>query len=122
MEIDCPTHAIAIWLEGDAIAIRFPDRQRVDIPQNFTMLLNILKPRAKAAEINGRDHMRVGTKAAPVQYDIDAIAAIVRSGRPAPTAEQIAKREAKERKRLLNIDRKRMALKEANKLLELVGL
>src|SRR6266576_3722884 len=122
MEIDCPAHAIAIWLEGDNIAVRFPDRQRIDIPQNLTMLLNILRPRARAAEVASRDHMRVGNKAAPVQYDIDAIAAIVRSGRPAPTAEQIAEREARERKRLLNIDRKRMALKETNELLELIGL
>ncbi len=122
MDIDCPAHAIAIWLEGDDIAIRFPDRQLVTIPQNFTMLLNILKPRARAAEVNGRDHMRVGHEAAPVQYDIDAVAKIVRGGRPAPTAEQIAECRAKERKRLLNVDRKRMRLKEANELLALAGL
>lgn len=122
MEIDCPAQAVAIWLEGDEIAVRFPDRQRVNIPANLTMLLNILKPRARAAAIESRDHMRPGTKAAPVQYDIEAIAKIVRSGRPAPTEEQTAAREAKERKRLLNVDRKRMALREANELLELAGL
>ncbi len=122
MEIDCPPYAIAIWLEGDEIAIRFPDRQRVNIPVNVTMLVNILKPRCDAALACSRDHMRPGTNAAPVQYDIDKIADVVRSGRPAPTIEQIKERRERERNRLLRASAKRDRLKEANELLAIAGL
>jgi hypothetical protein len=46
MEIECPSHAIAIWTEGDTIQVRFPDRQLVAIPvTEWPRLFTILKHR-----------------------------------------------------------------------------
>jgi hypothetical protein len=73
MEIECPSHAIAIWTEGDTIQVRFPDRQLVAIPvTEWPRLFTILKHREDS--VTKRRPMTVGTLAAPVQYDIDAIA------------------------------------------------
>jgi hypothetical protein len=70
MEIDAPAHCIAVWIEGDNIMVRLPDHQLLDMKSPI-QLMNLLQERAKSK----RDQMTVGTKAAPVQYDIDTIAA-----------------------------------------------
>lgn len=118
MEIDCPSHAIAIWLEGDTITVRFPDRQCVTFETMGQVLLTLRHRRDAAL---AREKPTVGTRAAPVQYDIDAIAeAMKRPNGKSP--EQIEDAKARERRRLLRIDAKRMALKEANELLAIAGL
>lgn len=117
MEIDCPSHAIAIWLDGgDTITVRFPDRQLVTF-ETLGQVMLTMKYRRDAAITHVRP--TVGTRAAPVQYDIDKIAAVMKANK---SPEAIAEHAVRERKRLLRIDAKRMALKEANALLELVGL
>lgn len=118
MEIDCPAHAIAIWLEGDTITVRFPDRQLVTFETMGQVALTI-RHRRDAALAHSRP--TVGTRAAPVQYDIDKIAeAMKQSNGKSP--EQIEERRIRERRRLLRVDAKRMALKEANALLSIAGL
>src|SRR4051812_3029478 len=71
-----PDHAVIIWTEGDQIFCRFPDRHLVtfDSPQQLMVTL-------KHRERMRHEAMTVGTEAAPVQYDIDAIAADFKNAR-----------------------------------------
>lgn len=128
MEIDAPGHAIAVWIEGDNIMVRLPDRQLLQM-QSPIQLMNLLMQRDQ--DRNRR--MTVGTKAAPVQYDIDTIAAHL-NGRTydikgktwddlaKEAGERIRDREDAKRKRLLRKDAKRIARKEAEDTLAIVGL
>jgi hypothetical protein len=119
MDIDCPNQAVAIWTEGDTIQVRFPDRQLVAIPvAEWPRLFTILKHREDST--HKRRPMTVGTLAAPVQYDIDAIANAV-NGHPVDPEKAVAKAAAN-RERLLRKDRKMQASKEADDLLALAGL
>jgi hypothetical protein len=119
MEIECPSHAIAIWTEGDTIQVRFPDRQLIAIPvTEWPRLFTILKHREDS--VTKRRPMTVGTRAAPVQYDIDAIAKAVNGHSVGP--ERAVAKAAANRERLLRKDRKMRAGKEADELLRLAGL
>jgi hypothetical protein len=127
VEIDAPTHCIAVWIEGDNIMVRLPDRQLLTI-QSPIQLMNLLTQRAKPAA-----RLTVGTKAAPVQYDIDMIAAHLNGhtydikGKSwddlaKEAGARIRDREDAKRARLLRQDAKRMAKKEAEDTLAIVGL
>jgi hypothetical protein len=128
MEIDAPSHCVAVWIEGDNIMVRLPDHQLLDMKSPI-QLMNLLQERAKSK----RDRMTVGTDAAPVQYDIDTIAAHLNGhsydikGRSwddlaKEAGARIRDREDAKRKRLLRQDAKRMAKKEAEDTLAIVGL
>jgi hypothetical protein len=89
----------------------------------------LLTQRAKS---NG-GQMTVGTKAAPVQYDIDTIAAHINGhtydikGKSwddlaKEAGKRIRDKEDAKRRRLLKMDAKRMAKKEAEATLAIVGL
>jgi hypothetical protein len=128
MEIDAPTHCIAVWIEGDNIMVRYPDRQLVNI-KSPVQLMDLLMQRYR--DRNGR--MTVGTKAAPVQYDIDTIAAHINGHTydiKGKSWDDLAKEAGKwlrdkedaKRRRLLKKDAKRMAKKEAEDTLAIVGL
>lgn len=128
MEIDAPTHCIAVWIEGDNIMVRLPDRQLLTM-QSPIQLMNLLTTRAKSRH----ERMTVGTKAAPVQYDIDTVAAHLNGhtydikGKSwddlaKEAGERIRDREDANRRRLLKKDAKRMAKKEAEDTLAIVGL
>jgi hypothetical protein len=40
MEIDAPSHCIAVWIEGDNIMVRLPDRQLLTM-QSPIQLMNL---------------------------------------------------------------------------------
>lgn len=66
MEIECPPYAVALWIEGDNFAIRFPDQHFITIPlKEPARLVSIL-----AARRGGRPRA-IGTKACPTQWDIE---------------------------------------------------
>jgi hypothetical protein len=128
MEIDAPAQAVAVWIEGDKIMVRLPDHQLLDMQSPIQLML-LLKDRWDQRA----QRMTVGTKAAPVQYDIDKIAARLNGhsydikGKSwddlaKEAGERIRDREDAKRKRLLRQDAKRMAKKEAEDTLAIVGL
>lgn len=103
-----PDHAVIIWTEGAQIFCRFPDRHLVtfDSPQQLMVTL-------KHRERMRHEAMTVGTDAAPVQYDIDAVAAALKGKLDAQSVahyEAVAKKGAetreRERARLLRKDAK----------------
>jgi hypothetical protein len=146
MDIDAPPQAIAVWLEGDNIMVRFPDRQLVTMT-SLAQLMITLKHRESSA--TKKRPMTVGTLAAPVQYDIDAIAAAINKRNPCKrpgectvgpesctlcnpvkswderakeAGERIRANEERNRARLLRQDAKRMSRKEAEETLAAAGL
>jgi hypothetical protein len=120
MEIECPNQAVAIWTEGDTIQVRFPDRQLIAIPVvEWPRLFTILKHREDS--VTKRRPMTVGTLAAPVQYDIDKVAKLMKEN-DAMLADKANGKAAANRERLLRKDRKMQASKEADELLALAGL
>lgn len=124
MEIDAPSHAVGLWIEGDHFLVRFPDRQLVSIPVcEAGRLINVLRARSEYAARAKR--MSIGTDAAPVQYDLDQIRKHL-ARHPLDTDEQRANRAAeraeRDRKALLRRANKRQKIKEADELLTLVGL
>lgn len=129
MEIDAPSHAVAVWLEGDAIMVRFPDRQVVAM-QSPIQLMIVLKHREDATK--RRRPMTVGTEAAPVQYDIDTVAASLKSApinghknwddNVREAGERIRAKNETKKRRLITKDNKRLARKEAEALLSSIGL
>lgn len=118
MDVEMPSYGVGLWIEGDRFAIRFPDQQLVYIPlSETTRLVSVLRHRESLYRAKGR--ATIGTKGAPVQYDIDIIAeALLRQEREAKAAEKAAR----ERKALMRRVAKRQAEKEADELLTLVGL
>jgi hypothetical protein len=128
MEIDAPAQAVAVWIEGDKIMVRLPDHQLLDMQSPIQLML-LLKDRWDQRA----QRMTVGTKAAPVQYDIDTIAAHMNGhtydikGKSwddlaKEAGARIRDREDAKRARLLRQDAKRMAKKEAEDTLAIVGL
>jgi hypothetical protein len=128
MEIDAPAQAVAVWIEGDKIMVRLPDHQLLDMQSPIQLML-LLKDRWDQRA----QRMTVGTKAAPVQYDIDTIAAHLNGhtydikGKSwddlaKEAGKRIRDREDTKRARLLRQDAKRMAKKEAEETLAIVGL
>ena len=116
MEIECPSHAIALWIEGDNLMIRFPDRQLVPIPATeFKRLETVLRARAEFARRKMRPS--VATEAAPVAYDLEE-ATIKRRA----AEERADAARAKKRDKRAKAAEKVKTLVEAEELLTLVGL
>lgn len=113
MEIDAPEQAVAIWLEGDNIFCRFPDRQLVTF-DNTLQLMNTLKHRERMAR--RRQRMAVGTNGAPVQYDIDKVAEALARKQTRAVDEKGTEVRERERARLLRKDAKMQAMKELREL------
>ena len=126
MEIECPPQAIAIWIIADEIHIRFPDRQLITIPATQPgRLINLLRTREHWA-LEGR-RPSVGTKAAPVQWDIEQetnakvwLEAINKSG--AELRARDVEREEREKRRLDKKATARREREEAEKFLADIGL
>jgi hypothetical protein len=55
LELDAPASAVAIWLEGNNWCVRFPDAQLIEIPAGSVQRLQqILQGRAKLRPVNGK--------------------------------------------------------------------
>lgn len=125
LEIEAPLDAVAVWLRADTLYVRFPGRQLITMPATeIGRLLTTLHHRENAA-IEGRT---VGTKRAPVQYDIEKIADALKisteavNKKGAEIRERVARAEAAQKKRLIRRDDKRMKRKEAEQFLAQIGL
>jgi hypothetical protein len=126
MEIDAPEQAVAIWTEGDRILCRFPDRHLVtfDSPQQLMITL-----KHREAMARSRSRATIGTDGAPVQYDIDAVAAALKGKLEAQSVahyEEVIKKGAetreRERARLLRKDAKMQKAKAAERELRELNL
>ena len=72
MDIDMPEYGVGIWIEGDQLVLRFPDRQLVRVPTSeFARVINVLRTRWEYAK--RKERMTIGTTAAPVQHDWDLV-------------------------------------------------
>lgn len=65
-----PSHAVAIWFDGDGYSVRLPpepgrDRGHIVRLHDLSMLAGILRERATSR------HLTVGTPAAPTQAQLD---------------------------------------------------
>jgi len=65
-----PSHAVAIWFDGDGYSVRLPpepgrDRGHIVRLHDLSMLAGILRERATAK------HRSIGTPAAPTQAQLD---------------------------------------------------
>lgn len=129
MEIDMPDYGIGIWIEGDDLVLRFPDRQLVKVPvAEFPRVINVLRTRWEYAQ--RQERMGIGTTAAPVQHDWDLVREhLSRADVEAAKAEKDAKRCAqaqaraqRERRRIEKKVAKRDADKAAHNLLTSLGL
>jgi hypothetical protein len=132
ISIDAPSHAVAIWLEGDKIMVRFPDRQLVMYDSPIQLMLTL---QHRADSIKRKRPMTVGTEAAPVQYDIDTVALALKEGAKVnghePTkwdelvkqaGDRVRNKADAQRKRRLNADAKRIQRKEYADTLAAAGL
>lgn len=120
-----PLYGVGLWIEGDTLMLRFPDRQLVPIPvSEFPRIINVLRVRYEYAQRGAR--MGIGTTAAPVAHDWELIREhLSREDVEAQDAAKAAKkadRVAMERKALMRRVAKREAAKQADDLLALVGL
>lgn len=79
-----PSHAISVWLAGDTLWARFPPTTPGGkghsapfpaTPEGFALALSILRERATANYT-----MTIGTRAAPVRYDLEKIAQALKEG------------------------------------------
>lgn len=133
MEIDCPPHAIAIWLDGDKWRLRFPDQQSIDIPAGATGRLQSIL-RARETDHHRKVRTRVGTPGAPIQEIVDSWREADDPGLIAETWNETvknagARQRAKEEKRV-EMERKARerrikkddARRDAEELLKVVGL
>lgn len=94
-----PAHAAYIWLAGPDLFLGLPPvpggtkGHQVRLPANergLSVALGILQERARAP---GKPH-HVGTKGAPVQYDLEEV--LKRLGKPSPGARAEALSEAED--------------------------
>lgn len=126
MEIDAPSHAVGLWIEGDAFVVRFPDRQLIKIPfqdasgepySGSQRLVQMLRQRESMGTKGQKT--TVGTLGAPVQYDIDrGEEGISREDLNREKAVKAVKAAAKRHKERERLARER----EGDDLLELTGL
>lgn len=120
MDIDMPEYGIGLWIEGDNLVLRFPDRQLVTVPAvEFPRVINVLRTRWEYAK--RRERMTIGTTAAPVQHDWDLIREHLSradlEAREAAKKAKAASREATERRQREKRIAKRDADKAADELL-----
>lgn len=123
-----PASAVHIWLEGDQWIIRIPDGQTLSIPAGAAnRLQSILVGRAAK-------HTRIGLAGSPTQEQMDAWKQVddrgfidetweerLRNAGARKRAEE-EKRKEKERVQLLKRVEQRRKAKEADDLLQEIGL
>ena len=93
-----PSHAAMVWLTGDGLRVSLPPARdekghAILLPTNpasWSILLDILRERHRASERDQR--LSIGTRASPVQYDIEGMLRAM--GQSAPTIRRIEKVEA----------------------------
>lgn len=122
MDVEMPAYGVGLWVEGDTLMLRFPDRQLVPIPvSEFGRIINVLRVRWEYAQRGAR--MGIGTTAAPVAHDWELVQEhLSREEVEAKAAKKAADRIAAERKALMRRVAKREAAKQADELLALAGL
>lgn len=122
MEIECPPQALAVWLKGDFIQVRFPDRQLVEIPYNeLGRLLNLMRTREHVA--NTSKDWRIGQPGCPDQYGIDD-SLRERADRQfdETNRQRDERRKAEARKKVELKVKRRVELEEAERILAEAGL
>ncbi len=101
-----PSYAASFWVVGDQLFVRLPPwatggpAHIITLPANeagMKICLDLLKERARASY-----ETKIGTKAAPVQYDIDAM--LRRMGAAGPTVTKLPPQLKQAAKPTLSLD------------------